>query len=102
MTILDIAELGNPILRCHAKSIETVAEPKMLQLIDDLIATAEFRNGVGIAAPQVSESYCLFIMASRPSIRYPQAPKMSATAIMRLCRRFLSLNRLIRCLRCAC
>ncbi|MEM9275998.1 MAG: peptide deformylase [Cyanobacteria bacterium P01_F01_bin.143] len=82
MTILDIAELGNPILRCHAKSIETVAEPRILQLIDDLIATAEFRNGVGIAAPQVSESCRLFIVASRPSIRYPQAPKMSPTAII--------------------
>ena len=82
MTILDIAELGNPILRCHAQSIETVAEPRILQLIDDLIATAEFRNGVGIAAPQVSESCCLFIIASRPSIRYPQAPKMSPTAII--------------------
>ncbi len=82
MTILDIAELGNPILRCQAQSIEKVREPKILQLIDDLIATAELNNGVGIAAPQVSESYRLFIVASRPSIRYPQAPKMNPTAMI--------------------
>ncbi len=82
MTILDIAELGNPILRCQAQSIDKVRGPKILQLIDDLITTAESRNGVGIAAPQVSESYRLFIIASRPSIRYPQAPKMSPTAMI--------------------
>ena len=82
MTILDIAELGNPILRCQAQSIDKVRGPKILQLIDDLITTAESRNGVGIAAPQVSESYRLFIVASRPSIRYPQAPKMNPTAMI--------------------
>ncbi len=82
MTILDIAELGNPILRRQAQAIDRVTEPKILQLIDDLIATAEFKNGVGIAAPQVSESYRLFIVASRPSIRYPQAPKMNPTAMI--------------------
>ena len=64
MTILDIAELGNPILRCQAQSIDQVREPKILQLIDDLITTAASHNGVGIAAPQVSESYRLFIVAS--------------------------------------
>ncbi len=82
MTILDIAELGNPILRCQAQPIDKVREPKIVQLIDDLIATAELNNGVGIAAPQVSESYRLFIVASRPSIRYPQAPKMNPTAMI--------------------
>ena len=81
MTILDIAELGNPILRCQAQSIDK-SEPKILQLIDDLIATAELNNGVGIAAPQVSQSYRLFIVASRPSIRYPQAPIMKPTAMI--------------------
>lgn len=82
MTILDIAELGNPILRCQAQSVDTVREPKIIQLIDDLIATAQLNNGVGIAAPQVSQSYRLFIVASRPSIRYPQAPKMNPTAMI--------------------
>ena len=82
MTILDIAELGNPILRCQSQAIDRVREPKILQLIEDLIATAELNNGVGIAAPQVSQSYRLFIVASRPSIRYPQAPKMHPTAMI--------------------
>ena len=82
MKVLDIAELGNPILRRQAQALEKVTEPKILQLIDDLITTAETNNGVGIAAPQVSESYRLFILASRPTLRYPRAPKMNPTAII--------------------
>ena len=82
MTTLDIAQLGNPILRSPAQAVNNVTEPKILQLIDDLIATAELNNGVGIAAPQVSQSFRLFIVASRPTIRYPQAPKMPSTAMI--------------------
>jgi peptide deformylase len=37
---------------------------------------------VGIAAPQVYEPLRLFIIASRPNARYPQAPAMEPTAII--------------------
>ncbi len=79
---MDIAQLGNPILRNQAKPIDSVATEAITQLAKDLIATAEANNGVGIAAPQVSESCRLFILASRPSIRYPHAPKMKPTAVI--------------------
>jgi peptide deformylase len=39
-------------------------------------------NGVGIAAPQVASSVRLFIVASRPSPRYPHAPVMEPTAMI--------------------
>jgi peptide deformylase len=45
-------------------------------LIDDLRETLSDANGVGIAAPQVYESAALFIVASRPNPRYPDAPLM--------------------------
>ena len=79
---MDIAQLGNPILRDQAKSIDNVSTEQITQLATDLIATAEANNGVGIAAPQVSQSCRLFILASRPSIRYPHAPKMNPTAVI--------------------
>ena len=79
---MDIAQLGNPILRNQAKPIDNVSDRVIAQLATDLIATAEASNGVGIAAPQVSESCRLFILASRPSIRYPHAPKMKPTAVI--------------------
>ena len=77
-----ITHLGEPILRERA---QTIAEPfnrQILDLIDLLIDTAIANKGVGIAAPQISQSYRLFIVASHPSDRYPYAPTMPPTAMI--------------------
>ncbi|MGB3533630.1 MAG: peptide deformylase [Microcoleaceae cyanobacterium] len=80
--ILEIAQLGNPILRRCAQPIIEVNDPQIQTLIDRLIFTAIQTNGVGIAAPQVSASDRLFIVASRPNLRYPNAPTMEPTAMI--------------------
>ena len=80
--IARIAQLGEPILRTRAKSVEQVLEREILELIDTLIDTAIANKGVGIAAPQISQSYRLFIVASHPSDRYPHAPHMPPTAMI--------------------
>ena len=80
--LLEIAELGNPILRQQSLAVEDVSSRRIQKLIDDLIATVGKANGVGIAAPQVAESCRLFIVASRPNPRYPHAPTMEPTAII--------------------
>ena len=80
--LLEIAQLGNPILRRVAQPVKNFADKAIEQLIDSLIATAASANGVGIAAPQVSQSYRLFIVASRPNPRYPKAPLMEPTAMI--------------------
>lgn len=80
--ILQIAQLGNPILRQPAQNIENVRDERIQTLIDNLISTVAQANGVGIAAPQVAQSYRLFIVASRPNPRYPNAPEMEPTAIL--------------------
>lgn len=79
---LQIAQLGNPILRQQAQVVDNVRDERIQQLIDALIVTATASNGVGIASPQVSESYRLFIVASRPNTRYPNAPLMEPTAMI--------------------
>jgi peptide deformylase len=79
---LQIAQLGNPILRQQAQVVDNVQDESIQRLIDELIATASASNGVGIAAPQVSKSYRLFIVASRPNARYPNAPTMEPTAMI--------------------
>jgi peptide deformylase len=79
--ILQISEIGNPILRQRSNSID-LPDPQIDSLIADLIATADAANGVGIAAPQVAASIRLFIVASRPSPRYPHAPTMEPTAMI--------------------
>ena len=79
---LEIAQLGNPILRQQAQLVDNLSDQHLQQLIDELITTVVEENGVGIAAPQVSQSYRLFIVASRPNLRYPHAPVMEPTAML--------------------
>ena len=81
-TVLKVAELGNPILRSPAHPIADIHDSRVQQLIDHLIHTAVKTNGVGIAAPQVSESLQLFIVASRPNLRYLHAPMMEPTPMI--------------------
>ncbi len=80
--MLTIAQLGNPILRQIAQPINQINDRKIQNLIDDLIATMTPANGVGIAAPQVSESQRIIIVASRPTLRYPSAPLMEPTPMI--------------------
>ncbi len=82
MNKLKIIQLGNLLLRSQAQPVENFTDQKLQQLIDSLIETATAANGVGIAAPQVSQSYRLFIIASRPSSRYPHAPTMKPKAMI--------------------
>lgn len=80
--LLELALLGNPILRQSAEKVDNITTPDVQQLIDRLIATAAASDGVGIAAPQVLTSSCLFIVASGPNPRYPHAPEMEPTAMI--------------------
>ena len=80
--VLTVVEIGNPVLRSPADPVKAVRSPKIQQLIDNLIYTAIRTNGVGIAAPQVSESLRLFIVASRPNLRYLHAPVMEPTPMI--------------------
>ena len=80
--ILQISEIGSPILRQKSAVIANTNSPQLNETIADLMATCEAANGVGIAAPQVADSMRLFIIASRPSPRYPHAPTMAPTAMI--------------------
>jgi peptide deformylase len=77
-----IAQLGQPVLRRVAGRIDDPRDPVVQALIDDLLVTVEDANGVGIAAPQLFEPISLFIVASHPNPRYPQAPEMEPTAMI--------------------
>ncbi len=77
-----IAQIGQPILRSQAKPVNKILDPTIIELIDLLTATAIANSGVGIAAPQISQPYRLFVIASHPSDRYPHAPTMPPTAMI--------------------
>ena len=80
--LLQISQLGHPVLRKKATEITNFKSKELQDLIDDLIATVGEVDGVGIAAPQVYESKQVFIVASYPNPRYPNAPKMKPTAMI--------------------
>lgn len=81
-TLLEISQLGNPILR---QSAEAIADPicsSTQTLIENLIATMKQGAGVGIAAPQVGVPQQLLIVASYPNLRYPHAPAMDPLPLL--------------------
>ena len=77
-----IAQLGHPVLRAPAAPVERPASVEVRALIDDMRATLREADGVGIAAPQVYEPVALFIVASRPNPRYPEAPTMEPEVVI--------------------
>jgi peptide deformylase len=80
--ILQVIQLGNPVLRLLAQPLENQQLSWVQPLIDGLMATVTEQDGVGIAAPQVAQSLRLFIVASRPNPRYPDAPQMAPVAML--------------------
>ncbi|XPS87151.1 Def: peptide deformylase [Desulfosarcina variabilis str. Montpellier] len=81
--LLQIAQIGNPILREKAQPIDELESNHVQELIDDMLATlADTTTGLSLAAPQVYAPLRIFIMGSRPTSKYPTAPDMKPTVII--------------------
>lgn len=74
--VREIAQLGADVLRLQAKAVQDIHSAEMQLIVSDMFTTLADTNGVGIAAPQISASWRMMIIASRPSERYPYAPEM--------------------------
>ncbi|MCF6443050.1 peptide deformylase [Pseudoalteromonas luteoviolacea] len=77
-----IAQLGHPVLQKQAKLVDDILSDECQNLIGEMMVAVEKANGVGLAAPQIYQSLQVFIMCSKPSVRYPNAPSMQPTAII--------------------
>jgi peptide deformylase len=64
-----LREIAHPIDDFNANGVQNLIGVMQLLMLDG--------NGVGIAAPQIGESWRVVIIASRPTARYPNAPEMS-------------------------
>ena len=53
MAVLDIARMGNPILRRRAGDVPDPRAPEIRRLVSDMLETMEYAGGTGLAAPQV-------------------------------------------------
>lgn len=72
----EILQLGAEALRQQALHVDDFNCAKFHQLIATLSSIMLESNGVGIAAPQLGASWQIIIVASRPTLRYPQAVEM--------------------------
>ena len=84
MAILPIAQRGETILSLKAAQVAEaeLGSNWLRQLAEAMHDTMLERNGVGIAAPQVYVSKRVIIVASRPNIRYPDAPEMEPVVMV--------------------
>ncbi|MEQ1485785.1 peptide deformylase [Methyloglobulus sp.] len=78
----EIAQLGAKVLRQHAEIVDKLDSPVIRQIINEMQTTLAATQGVGLAAPQISQLKRIIIVASRPNIRYPKAPLMTPTVMI--------------------
>jgi peptide deformylase len=77
MAILDIVQVGDPVLRRVARPLD-VAEletPRIQQLIADMRDTMRAAPGVGLAAPQIGESLQLVVIEDPPAHHAKLSPE---------------------------
>jgi len=72
----EIAKLGEPVLRKKAKKVKDINSKEIQDLIAKMIHCVKRSKGVGLAAPQIFESYQILVISSHPNERYPNAPLM--------------------------
>lgn len=82
--ILAVAQRGETILTLKAVAVSASEfnSTWLNELAAAMQATMLERQGVGIAAPQVYVSKRVIIVASRPNLRYPDAPDMDAVVMV--------------------
>ena len=82
--VLDIALLGEPILRSPSRPIDRdeLARSETQAFIDDLIATMRHAKGAGLAATQVFDDRRICVMEVGDNPRYPYKPKIPLTVLV--------------------
>ncbi len=61
MSIRKIVKYGDDVLRTPTKEVHKVSQ-KIKVLVEDMLDTMYAQNGVGLAAPQIGESYRVFVI----------------------------------------
>lgn len=85
MTVLEIREMGDPVLREVAREVtpEELASAEVQGLIDDMVETMRAANGAGLAAPQVGVPLRIAVIEVREgNPRYPYKPPIPLTVIV--------------------
>jgi peptide deformylase len=97
LSVLEIATVGDPVLRERATEIgaEELRTAEVQQLIDDLIETMRSAGGAGLAANQVSVPRRVAVIEVDDNPRYPYKPPIPLTVIVNPTIEPLSAERLV-------
>jgi peptide deformylase len=84
LSILKIAQLGNPVLRRVADPVpkNELGSERIQRLIDDMIETMREQRGVGLAAPQVHVSRQIAVLEASEQAGYPAEREFPLTVIV--------------------
>ena len=84
MSVLEIRQIGDPILRQRAVPVdhEMLATPRLQGFIDDLVETMHAANGAGLAAPQVGRPWAIAAVHVHDNPRYPYKPSIPLTVLV--------------------
>jgi len=82
MAVRDVLRMGHPVLREKAKPVEGLGSPELKQLVADMKETMAFKNGAGLAAPQIGVSQRVVIFGVEANPRYPDAEPVPFTVLV--------------------
>ena len=85
MSVREIVEIGDPVLRERAREVsaDELRSPEIQELIDDLIETKRAADGAGLAAPQIGESVRIAVAeVDGVNPRYPYKPPIPLTVMV--------------------
>lgn len=64
-------QMGDPRLKATNQKVADITDPKVKQIIEDLVETMRANGLVGIAAPQIGENYKIFVTEPRETPTRP-------------------------------
>jgi peptide deformylase len=74
--------MGHPVLRDKAKPVEDLGSAELKRLVADMKETMAFKNGAGLAAPQIGVSQRVVIFGVEANPRYPDAEPVPFTVLV--------------------
>jgi peptide deformylase len=78
---LSILQYGDPILRAKGERIRQLPDNRVRELVQNMIETMHAANGVGLAAPQVGESFQLTVLDVSQVEDRPTTMKLNGASV---------------------
>ena len=82
MAVREVLRMGHPVLREKAQAVEKMGSEELRQLVSDMKETMAFKNGAGLAAPQIGVSQRVVIFGVEKNPRYPDAEEVPFTVLV--------------------